>query len=182
MAKLQHYGKCRNCNAVCRNITALANQLRLTSLITESYHIRAKSYHYILADQTTKSKHKGVSKKGMTDMATSTYFPSLGDSLLAPVDNAKVFDPMTLVYRDCLFNNEVFYAKNIGMRTKGHIISIVESEKKALSPIDTKRWILSDGISSLPFGHWRVLAYNGLLERGKSHEEAEKIVIEASLP
>jgi hypothetical protein len=37
------------------------------TVITESYHIRAKSYHYILADQSTKSKHKGVSKKGMTD-------------------------------------------------------------------------------------------------------------------
>ena len=76
----------------------------------------------------------------------------------------------------------MYYAKNIGMRTKGHIISIVESEKKALSPIDTKRWILSDGISSLPFGHWRVLAYNELLDSGKSHEEAEKIAMEASLP
>jgi hypothetical protein len=124
------------------------------NVITESYHIRAKSYHYVLADKTTKSKHKGVSKKGMSDMASSTYFPTLGGSLLdEPVDNAKIFDPMTQVYRDCLFGNEVFYAKNVGMRTKDHVISLVESEKKALSPIDTKRWIWSDGVSSLPFGH-----------------------------
>jgi hypothetical protein len=33
--------------------------------------------------------------------------------------------------RDCLFGNEVFYAKNVGMCTKDHIISLVESEKKA---------------------------------------------------
>src|SRR5260363_65181 len=34
------------------------------NVITESYHIRAKSYHYVLADKSTKSKYKGVSKKG----------------------------------------------------------------------------------------------------------------------
>ena len=32
-AELRHYGKCRNRNAVCRNITTLANELRLTSLV-----------------------------------------------------------------------------------------------------------------------------------------------------
>ena len=84
------------------------------NMITESYHIRAKSYHYVLADKSTKSKHKGVSKKGMSEMASETYFPTLGGSLLdKPVDKAEVFDPMTQVYHDCLFKNEVFYAKNI---------------------------------------------------------------------
>ncbi|PKK46544.1 hypothetical protein RhiirC2_803785 [Rhizophagus irregularis] len=34
---------------------------------------------------------------------------------------------MTQVYWDCLFENDVFYAKNVGMHTK---ISLVESEKK----------------------------------------------------
>ncbi|GBB89789.1 hypothetical protein RclHR1_01660008 [Rhizophagus clarus] len=43
------------------------------NVITESYHIRAKSYHYVLADKITKSKHKGVSKKGMSEMATYSY-------------------------------------------------------------------------------------------------------------
>jgi hypothetical protein len=42
-------------------------------VITESFHIRAKSYHYILNNKLTKSKHKGVSKKGMIEMAKSTY-------------------------------------------------------------------------------------------------------------
>ncbi|GBC45482.2 uncharacterized protein LOC111334919 [Rhizophagus irregularis DAOM 181602=DAOM 197198] len=112
------------------------------NVITESYHIRAKSYHYVLADKSTKSKHKGVSKKGMSDMAKDTYFPSLGGTLLDDtVEKDEIFDPMTQVYRDCLFENGVFYAKNVGMRTKNHVISLIESEKKALSPIDTKRWI-----------------------------------------
>ena len=81
---------------------------------------------------------------------------------------------MTKVYHDCLFENKVFYAKNIGMRTKDHIISVVESEKKALSSIDTKRWIWSDGISSLPFGHWRTSEYLKLVKDGITPEEAER--------
>ena len=60
---------------------------------------------------------------------------------------------MTQVYRDCLFGKEVFYAKNVGIRLKDHVLSLVESEKKALCPIDTKRWILSDGITTLPYIH-----------------------------
>ncbi|GET56611.1 uncharacterized protein LOC114539624 [Rhizophagus irregularis DAOM 181602=DAOM 197198] len=153
------------------------------NVITESYHIRAKSYHYVLADKSTKSKHKGVSKKGMSDMAKDTYFPSLGGTLLDDtVEKDEIFDPMTQVYRDCLFENNIFYAKNVGMRTKNHVISLIESEKKALSPIDTKRWIWSDGISSLPFGHWRIQVYKKLLERGTSHEAAEKIAIGTRLP
>ena len=138
------------------------------NVITESFHIRAKSYHYVLADKTTQSKHKGVSKKGMGEMAEKTYPESES--------------PMTQVYQDCLFGNKVFYAKNVGIRSKDHVLSLVKSEKKALCPIDTKRWILTDGISSIPFRHWRTTAYKRLLERGTPHEEAEKIAIYSRLP
>ena len=33
------------------------------NVITEFYHIRAKSYHYVLADKSTKFKHNGLVKK-----------------------------------------------------------------------------------------------------------------------
>src|SRR5215216_1077862 len=118
----------------------------LGNVITESFQIRSKSYHYVLADKTTNSRHKGVSKKGMGEMATDTYMSKLAGSLFDdPVDEAKVFDPMTQVYRDCLFGKEVFYAKNVGIRSKDHVLSLVESEKKAFGPLNTKRWYLSDG-------------------------------------
>ncbi|GBC08875.1 hypothetical protein RclHR1_08450003 [Rhizophagus clarus] len=94
------------------------------SVITESFHIRAKSYHYVLADKSTRSKHKRVSKKGMEEMAIDTYMPSLLASLTDdPIDKSSLLeqeamrtnaDPMTLIYRDCLFGKEVFHAKNVG--------------------------------------------------------------------
>src|ERR1041384_497321 len=43
------------------------------NVINESMHIRAKLWHYVLADKSTISKHKGVSKKGMGEMETDTY-------------------------------------------------------------------------------------------------------------
>src|SRR5271170_3999594 len=52
------------------------------NVITESFHICAKSYHYVLADKSILSKHKGVSKNGMREMASNTYFPTLEGSLL----------------------------------------------------------------------------------------------------
>src|SRR5215472_1511145 len=101
----------------------------------------------------------------MNDMAVETYMPSLEGSLLDdPIDKATLTEqeamqfeanPMNLVYWDCLFGKEVFHVKNVGIQSKDHILSLVESEKKALCPIDTKRWILSDGITTLPYGHWR---------------------------
>ncbi|GBB95755.1 hypothetical protein RclHR1_26050001 [Rhizophagus clarus] len=73
---------------------------------------------------STRSKHKGVSKKDMEEIATDTYMTTLKGSLLDnPIDKSSLSeqeamradaDPMTLVYQDCLFGKEVFHAKNIG--------------------------------------------------------------------
>ena len=129
-------------------------------------------------------------------MAMNLYMPALEGSLLDdPIDRSLLLeqeannlamwtkaDPMTLVYRDCLFGKEVFYAKNVGIRSKNHILSLVESEKKALYPIDTKRWILLDGITSLPYSHWHNKVYKNMVKDGISNEEAKKRAIRAKLP
>ena len=89
---------------------------------------------------------------------------------------------ITLVYQDCLFGKEVFYAKNVGIQSKDHILSLVESEKKALCPIDTKHWILSDEITTLPYRHWRNMIYKNMVKDRIPHEVAEKRAIRAKLP
>src|SRR6185369_13811486 len=132
------------------------------------------------------SKHKGVSKVGMKDMATkvntNTYDQKLGGTLLDdPVPENKIVDPMTLIYRDCLFENEVFHAKNIGFRSKNHVLSLVESEKKALCPLNSKNWVLSDKITSWAYGHWRINAYKSMIKAGMSPELAEKRAMSVKL-
>jgi len=41
-------------------------------------------------------------------------------------------------------------------RSINHIVSTVDVEKICLSPFDTKRYILPDGISTLAYGHYRL--------------------------
>ena len=81
-------------------------------------------------------------------MATDTYMPALEGSLLDdPIDRSSMTeqeardlamrtktDSMTLVYRNCFFEKEVFHAKNVSIRFKDHILSLVESKKKAFCP------------------------------------------------
>ncbi|CAH1767592.1 11897_t:CDS:1, partial [Entrophospora sp. SA101] len=135
--------------------------------ISKSYHIRSKLYHYVLADKTTKSKHKGVSKNGMNEMAQNSY----------PNNTA----PMSQVYHSCIFDNKVYYAKNIGIRSKDHILSVVESEKKAVAPVNDKFWIFKDGVSYLPYFHWRIDAMKKFVANGMSEEEAEKRAMKLTL-
>nr|CAG8650043.1 12005_t:CDS:2 [Entrophospora candida] len=50
-----------------------------------------------------------------------------------------------------------------------------------LNPYDNKRWILSDGIRTLPYGHWRIRAYKKFVASGVIPEEAEKRAMKLTL-
>ena len=41
-------------------------------------------------------------------------------------------------------------------RSTNHVVSTVDIEKICLSPFDSKRYILPDGISTLAYGHYRL--------------------------
>ena len=73
-----------------------------TYSMSEFYGIRAKLYHYVLENGNVSSRHKGVSKMGMQNTA---------NNMIVPED--KQCDPMTLLYRDCLFEGKEVYAKNV---------------------------------------------------------------------
>src|SRR5580765_3050189 len=71
-ARLRHYGKCRNRNAVCRNITASANQLRLTSLpqaptLRQNYLPSVFDKHYQLLKLLFDSKPVAIIMDETTD-------------------------------------------------------------------------------------------------------------------
>ena len=44
---------------------------------------------------------------------------------------------------------------NTAIRSFGHVNKTVRAQKTSLSALDTKRWVLEDGISSRAYGHWR---------------------------
>ena len=49
---------------------------------------------------------------------------------------------------------------NTAIRSFNHINKTVRAQKTSLSALDTKRWILEDGITSRAYGHWRTKAEN----------------------
>jgi hypothetical protein len=53
---------------------------------------------------------------------------------------------------------EDLYRNNVGFRSNKHTITTIVQRKKALSALDTKRWVLDDGISSHAYGHCRTRA------------------------
>ena len=61
-----------------------------------------------------------------------------------------------------------------GLCSYDHQIYLERVNKVGLNPYDNKRWILLNGIRTLPYGHWRIYAYKCMISSGMSPEEAEK--------
>ena len=56
-------------------------------------------------------------------------------------------------FYECLFEKREHYADTTSIRSFKHKIKTLSARKKALIPFDDKRYLLKDGITSLPFGH-----------------------------
>lgn len=73
------------------------------------------------------------------------------------VQKATVRDEITFEdYRKCLETSIPSRHLNYRLQSRKHIITSVSVEKVSLSPLDDKRYILSDGISTLAFGHYKI--------------------------
>jgi hypothetical protein len=59
-------------------------------------------------------------------------------------------------FKDCLFNKQEQYRRMNLIRSEKHELYTVELNKIALSPHDDKRYILEDGINTLPWGHYKI--------------------------
>ena len=102
-------------------------------VMTEFVGIRPKMYSYVGEDRGKRAKgvKKSVLKKTITH------------------DD----------YRTCLFEKEVFHRDMPGLRSYNHVIKGETVHKVALAPLDTKRYILEDGITTLAFGHKDIPAH-----------------------
>ncbi|WP_221935842.1 hypothetical protein, partial [Klebsiella pneumoniae] len=57
-------------------------------------------------------------------------------------------------YLDCLKNNKTYKATYNTIRSYNHQIFSITEEKKSLSTYDDKRKHLTNGINTLPYGHY----------------------------
>ena len=59
-------------------------------------------------------------------------------------------------FLNTLVDNNYFNIKQNVIRSKAHNLLTIEQERVGLSAFDAKRYILDDGIHTLPYGHYRI--------------------------
>ena len=98
--------------------------------ISEYVGLRPKMYSVITKEEEIR-KAKGIKKNVVKDQITHEN------------------------YLDCLFEGKTFKHQMNMLRSYNHQIYGINVNKTSLSPLDTKRWILDDGIHTLAFGHFK---------------------------
>lgn len=58
-------------------------------------------------------------------------------------------------FKNAVFNQEEAFHVMEMIRSENHEIHTILQKKKTLNPMDTKRYILEDGINTRAYGHWR---------------------------
>ena len=96
-------------------------------MMTEFIGIRPKMYSY--AGEDSGRRAKGVRKSVLRKTITHDD------------------------YRTCLLEKKIYTRDMPGLRSYKHTIHGETIHKVALAPLDTKRYILEDGITTLAFGH-----------------------------
>jgi hypothetical protein len=98
--------------------------------IAEFVGLRPKMYSILEADGKNIKKAKGVSKAVVKK------------------------DLHHGMYKECLATREEFLHIQTAIRSHGHQIGVYEQNKVSLSPLDTKKWIAADGITTRAYGHY----------------------------
>ena len=105
-------------------------------MITEFVGLRPKMYSVKFTEKIKDSNEKNKAK-GVTTVTTKKHLN---------------FD----VYKSTLFGKEDLTHTNISIRHTNHELNLIEVNKVSLSPLDTKRYILDDGITSYSYGHYNI--------------------------
>jgi hypothetical protein len=99
--------------------------------ISKFVALRPKVYAYEQAEGSSDRKSKGTKKSVTKDLNLDHY-------------------------KDTLFNHTIIHREQCSIQSKAHSVYTQRQNKIALSPFDSKRWIAPDGLTSLPFGHYRI--------------------------
>ena len=59
-------------------------------------------------------------------------------------------------YKRCSSDELELYAEMNSLRTDNHIMQTTHSVKLALNHFDDKRWLMDDGVTSYPYGHYKL--------------------------
>lgn len=59
-------------------------------------------------------------------------------------------------YVECINESKKMWESMVMFRSKNHVMSTIEQRKLAINCFDDKRYILCDGITTLPHGHYTI--------------------------
>ena len=105
-------------------------------ILYEFVGLRSKMYSILFENNDEEKKCKGVNKKTMEEIRFENYKEILFNSI------------------DRTNNNNLSLTKDIdNISSKKQIIHNIKSKKIALSADDTKRYVLDNGIDTLPYGY-----------------------------
>jgi hypothetical protein len=100
--------------------------------VAEFVGLRPKMYSILQADGDNVKKAKGVQRVVVKK------------------------DLRHVLYKQCLDEHKEMRHTQVAIRSKGHQIGVYEQVKTSLSPLDTKKWIAPDGITTRAYGHYRI--------------------------
>ena len=92
--------------------------------------LKAKLYSIIYGDDENKHTAKGLQKAVMRKFVKHQH------------------------YMDVIKENNIFCATSRRIQSKEHIISTIQQNKLIFTPFDDKRYLLNNGVQSIPFGHY----------------------------
>ncbi|XP_055858506.1 uncharacterized protein LOC129920955 isoform X1 [Episyrphus balteatus] len=106
-------------------------------IMKEFIGLRAKMYSIDIEDAALIKKAKGVKSSAVKKMSLQNY-------------------------RDCLLHKQNFYSKMLNFRSKHHTIYTECINKLSLSSSDNKRFICSNNVNTLAWGHFRIELENDI--------------------
>ena len=79
------------------------------------------------------------------------------------------------LYKESLFSGSVVRVLNTKITSKQHVLQTETTNKVALSSFDNKRYIMEDGVTTLPFGHCSIREemFNNIIAEEKQWGENE---------
>ncbi|XP_041361771.1 uncharacterized protein LOC121377749 [Gigantopelta aegis] len=115
-------------------VTGLMKDEAGGAVIDEFVGLRAKNYSFTIIDKNTNSKIEHKKAKGIK---RGFVKKSLRHEL----------------FKQCLFQKKTFSATFNLIRSFNNTLYTIKNTKVALIPLDNKRYILEDGITSVPYGY-----------------------------
>ncbi|XP_049769187.1 uncharacterized protein LOC126106833 [Schistocerca cancellata] len=103
--------------------------------ITEFIGLRAKMYALETESQRVMRRAKGVKQSSVNELTIDDY-------------------------RNCVLNSDVKSITQYFIQSKSHVVYTIEQHKLGLSAQDDKRFILTDKINTLAWGHYRLKKYD----------------------